>query len=117
MTRSQNVDSWIYEQDPEIRTICSALRECILDADSSITEYIKFSSPCYKKTVDLFYISANDSYATLGFFNSIPLNTPSDEVNDINQVVSHINMRTLTDVDMAQLKTWIVDALGIDGKI
>ena len=117
MARSKNVDSWIYEQDPEIRIICSALRECIMNIDPSIKEYIRFSSPFYKKNSDLFYISANDSYVTFGFFNTIPIATQNDEFQDTNPVVRHIDIHTLSDIDIAQLKTWITDTVATDIKL
>jgi len=114
MPRSKNVDSWISEHDPAIRQICAALRDTILNADREIRESIKWSNPVYEKTGKLFYISANDSYVTLGFFSGARLTDRDGKIEGTGKSMRHVKVRALEDIDFERLDSWVREALELD---
>ena len=116
MARSKNVDSWIFEHDPAIRQICVALRDAIMSADPEIRESIKWSNPVYEKNGKLFYISANDSYAMLGFFTGARLADAYGRIEGTGKSMRHIKVRALEDIDFEQLESWVREALELDRK-
>jgi hypothetical protein len=117
MPRSKNVDSWISEHDPVIRRICHALRDLILTTEPRLKESIKWSNPVYEKTGRVIYLSAKDSYVSLGFFNGAALTDPEGEIEGSVKSMRHLKVRELEDVDEAALVSWIREAVALDEPI
>ena len=108
MPRSKNVDSWMYEQDPSIRLIAQALRDLILDIAPDLKESIKWSNPTYERHGNVAYISATDSDVTLGFFNRVITDL------DTSEKLRALDIKSLEDVDVAQITTALNEALTLD---
>lgn len=114
MPRSKNVDSWVSEHDPSIRRICHALRDLILATEPEMRESIKWSNPVYEKRGRVAYLSATDSYVTLGFFNGAALTDSEGKIEGTGKMMRHLKVRALQDIDEAALKSWIREAVALD---
>ena len=114
MPRSKNVDSWISEHDPSIRRICHALRDLILATEPGLRESIKWSNPVYEKRGKVAYLSATDSYVTLGFFNGATLSDPEGKIEGTGKMMRHLKIRALVDIDEGALVSWVREAVALD---
>ena len=114
MPKSKNVDSWISEHDPAIRQICNALRHIILSAEPDLRESIKWGNPVYERTGKVFYLSATDSYATLGFFNGASLTDPNGRIEGTGKKMRHVKVKAMEDIDFQQLDSWVREAVALD---
>jgi hypothetical protein len=114
MTRSKNVDSWLYEHDPYLRQIASTLREIVLEEDPGLKESVKWGNPIYEGKQRIIYLSATEEYITLGFFNGANLNDASERMECSGKRMRQFRVRALEDINESQIRTWVKQALAID---
>ena len=114
MPTKKSVDSWISELDPAIRPLCEALRRIILGTAPQLEESIKWGNPVYEKNGKILYLSAADSYATLGFFNGAGLTDPQGRIEGAGKKMRHSKVRAVEEMDVAQLESWVREAVALD---
>ncbi len=114
MARSKNVDSWIAELDPEPRRIASALRELILEAEPGLKESIKWSNPTYEKAGNACYLTATETYVTLGFFKGAHLTDPESRIEGTGRNMRHVKFRSPEDIPKGQVKAWVSEAVALN---
>ena len=117
MTRDKNVDSWISEHDPALRQIAETLRNIILSTEPDLTESIKWSQPVYSRKGRVCYLSATERYVSLGFFNGASLTDPQGRIEGTGVKLRHVKVRSLEDIDMEQIGSWVREAVAIDERV
>lgn len=116
MPRSKNVDSWISEHDPSLRQIAEALRNLILSIGPDLKESVKWGNPMYQGNDRVLYLSATETYVSLGFFDGASLDDPNGRIDGTGKRMRHVKVRALEDIDTDQFESWIREALAIDGR-
>ena len=114
MTRSKNVDSWLYEHDPYLRQIASTLREIVLEEDPGLKESVKWGNPIYEGRRRVIYLSATEDYVTLGFFSGANLSDASNRMEPSGRRMRRFRVRALEDIDESQVRAWIKEVLVAD---
>lgn len=117
VARSKNVDSWIYEFDPKLREIMFALRDLILDTDPELKESIRWGNPIYQKNGSVCYLSCDDRYVTLGFFDGVFLEDDYGRFEGTGRKMRHIKLKDLKDMDDIitwQVVVWVKESVDLN---
>ena len=80
MPPNVTVDTWLTDQEPELRKIAEALRLMIFQSERDLTEVIKWGNPVYERNGPVCYLAAGRGYVSLGFFQGAYLTDPEGRI-------------------------------------
>ena len=114
MVTKKTVESWISDLEPQLRTLAQSLRQIILDADTTLSEAIKWGNPIYEKKGRVCYLAATKAYMALGFFNATSLTDSETRMEGTGKKMRHVKIRSPHDIQPDQFAAWVHEAVALN---
>jgi hypothetical protein len=109
--RQATVDEYVEALPPELREVARAARAAIDAGLPEAKSAIKWSHPTWsvgKRPVC--YLKAASRHVTFGFWRGASLDDPSGRLETSGDVMAHVKLRRLADVDPALFAHWLSQA-------
>jgi hypothetical protein len=115
VAKHASVDSYIDALPDHLRPIAQATRAAIDDAFPAGTAAIRWAHPTWSlgKT-PVCYVKAASQHLTFGFWKGASLLDPSGRLETSGQVLAHVKLRSLHDVDPRLFAVWIEQAVQLE---
>ena len=114
MVAKKTTETWLASLEPPLRPIAESLRRLILDADSELSESIKWSNPTFEKGGKVCYLAATKAYVSLGFFNGAALTDPEGIIEGSGKKMRHVKVRNFSDIRSELLSSWVRQAVELN---
>ena len=114
--RSKNVDSWISEQDPNIRLVAMHIRCLLWKEEPEFNEVVRWSNPVYEKRGKVCYLSATDDYVAIGFFSRAIIQDNERHLVNRPRWGHRVKIYSLEAIDCDKVRFWVRRALRQDAR-
>ena len=114
MAQEKSVDSWLADLAPDLREVAGALRQLVLETDTSLVESIKWGNPVYSTKGNVCYLAATKAYVSLGFFNGAALPDPEARMEGTGKKMRHVRVRSVGEILREQFVSWIGESVALN---
>jgi hypothetical protein len=115
LAKHATVREYIAALPEPLRTIADTAREATDRALPEATNAIRWAHPTWSiSKVPVCYLKAASQHITLGFWKGASLDDPSGRLQTSGQVMAHVKLRTLDDVDEALITDWVRQAARLE---
>lgn len=104
------IQQWIDKLTPEKQEIVLALRDVLLNADTGLTECIKWNNLTImrgKQHILFMYSYKSVSYVNVGFFDAVNLPDPKAMFEGSGESMRHVKVYDIKTMPAAQLRKWV----------
>lgn len=110
------LDSYLITLEPTAKAVVELLRELIHEAAPRSSEVIRWRNLCWECDGMLCYASSAKKHVTFGFFRGKELSDPDKILESTKQGEKVVKLRDVGDVNRAQLKAWVKEAVKLNAK-
>ncbi len=110
--RSEAVDNYILQFNPDVMQIFIALRDVIFEVEPEINEIMKWRHPVYQMRTKVFHMYGGRDHVKLSFFNGAELDDPGQLLKGTGKKHKHLkiyNLDELTSKPIQELLRTAVD--------
>lgn len=111
MKPDPEVINYIEQFPPELSEVMFRLRECIVEVVPDVEEAIKWRAATFSRGgKPVCYVAGFKKHVSLAFHNGLMLRDPNGLLSGSGKFLRFIRYRNLDDVDVEQVKFWILEA-------
>lgn len=115
MAKHATVDDYLAALPPHLRPTAEAAREVIDGVFPPDAAAIRWAHPTWSVgKAPVCYLKAASQHLTFGFWKGASLDDPSGRLESTGQVMAHVKLRTIDDVDRATFARWIEQAIALE---
>jgi hypothetical protein len=109
------IDEYIAAMPAELAEIARATRTIIDAGVPDAHSAIKWAHPTWSLgRRPVCYLKAASAHVTFGFWRGASIDDPSGRLRSNGQVMAHVRLRTLDDVDAALFAGWLAQAHALE---
>lgn len=115
MAKHASVDDYIAALPEHLRPVADAARTAIDTSFPPGSSAIRWAHPTWSVgKAPVCYLKAASQHLTFGFWKGAGFDDPSGRLETTGQVMAHVKLRTLADVDPGLFAHWIEQGIALE---